>query len=145
MWQKKKLLKTSNFSFCHNVFNSFFNNFKPSFMEIFFMFLYVSHLLQICCMWERVKYFFMEIHCVTSQWGNIAVIKDNSFSTVLCICSEWVLKHWGKRRNCSRCLTLFNEYTLQWCNHSCLLHICCMWEKVKLWSSVHQIWSVQLV
>ena len=55
--QKKKLLKTSNFSFCHNVFH-FQSQVIHSIIETFyFLTKHVqSRLLQNCCMRERVKY-----------------------------------------------------------------------------------------
>ena len=46
-----KLLKISNFSFCHNVFN-FFHLWRVS---MFLPRCFQSLLLQICCMWERVN------------------------------------------------------------------------------------------
>ena len=56
LWQKKKLLKTSNFSFCHNVFH-FQSQVIHSIIEIFyFLTKYVqSRLLQNCRMRERVN------------------------------------------------------------------------------------------
>ena len=78
-WQKKKLLKKSNFSFCHNVFTFFFSNYTynsrdfPYFwvdifkviccrfsvcgkglIEVFYI-SHICHLRQIFCMWERVN------------------------------------------------------------------------------------------
>ena len=56
LWQKKKLLNTSNFSFCHNVFNSFQQ--VHSYILRYSILLstcFQSCLLQICCMWERVQ------------------------------------------------------------------------------------------
>ena len=40
LWQKEKLLTTSNFSFCHNVFNSF-SVFIPTFIELFHVFVWM--------------------------------------------------------------------------------------------------------
>ena len=58
LWQIKKLLKTSNFSFCHHVFNSiqlFHFHLKGVSKNIWVCF--QNHLLQICCIWERVKHY----------------------------------------------------------------------------------------
>ena len=56
-WQKKKLHKTCNFSFCHNVFH-FLSYVIHSIMEIFyFLSKYVqSRLLQNCSMRERLTH-----------------------------------------------------------------------------------------
>ena len=54
--QKKKLLKASNFSFGHHVFNT--NQLLFFHLKGFSVLLpryFQSRLLQICCMWERVK------------------------------------------------------------------------------------------
>ena len=54
--QKKKLLKTSNFSFCHHVFNSVqLLYFHLKWVSNFVQVCRQSRLLQICRMWERVK------------------------------------------------------------------------------------------
>ena len=55
---RKKLLKTSNFSFCHNVFN-LFSVIIPSFLGIFRILrrCFQSRQLQIWCIWERVNPF----------------------------------------------------------------------------------------
>ena len=52
LWQKWKLLMMSNFPFCHFQSNIFF--LYPSVC-------FESHLLQICCMWERVKLMYVLI------------------------------------------------------------------------------------
>ena len=55
LWQKEKLLKTSNFSLCHNVFN-FLSVIIHSFKEAFPVLprCFQSRLLHIFCMWERL-------------------------------------------------------------------------------------------
>ena len=52
-WQKETLLKTSNSSFCHNVFY-FFSNYTYNYRDFpyFSSRHFQSRLLQICCMWE---------------------------------------------------------------------------------------------
>ena len=52
---KEKLLKASNFSFCNNVFNFFQSLYTPIYSDFPYFCLYVSRLLHICCMWERVN------------------------------------------------------------------------------------------
>ena len=52
-WLKEKILKTSNFSIDHNFYNSIFN--YPMFIYRDLPRRYQSRLLQIWCMWERVK------------------------------------------------------------------------------------------
>ena len=57
--QEKKLLKTSNFSFSHHVFNYFhLLYFHLKKVSKFFWVCFQSRLLQICCMWEMVKELF---------------------------------------------------------------------------------------
>ena len=54
--QKKKLLKTSNFSFCQHIFNSIqLLYFQLKGVSSLFRVRMQSCLLQMCCMWERVK------------------------------------------------------------------------------------------
>ena len=59
LWQKEKLLITSNFSFCHNVFNSIE---KSIFHLLTVLTVFQSRLLQNCCMWERVKVYIWLVH-----------------------------------------------------------------------------------
>ena len=64
VWQKEKMLIMSNFCFCHTVFN-FLSVLKQKLVDRDFLYFwedvstflwrFFSRLLQICCMWERVK------------------------------------------------------------------------------------------
>ena len=54
--QKKKLIKTSNLSYCHHVFNSIqLLHFHLQGVSKRIWVCFQSHLLQICCMWEKVN------------------------------------------------------------------------------------------
>ena len=46
-WQKKKLLKTSNFFFCHNGFNFFFRNYTLIYRD--FPYFWVDIFKVVCC------------------------------------------------------------------------------------------------
>ena len=66
LWQKENLLIMINFSFCHNVFNSFLKlNFYTCIKRfcIFVSRIFQSCLLQICSMLERV--FIIVWYCIT--------------------------------------------------------------------------------
>ena len=81
------MLKTSNFSFCHHFFNSIqllffhlrgFSVLLPTRYEI--------PLLQISCMWERVKSRLLPICCIWERsdralWHKALILSDIPFST----------------------------------------------------------------
>ena len=84
VWPKVKLLMMSNFSFGHNVFNLSYLLWR------FYRFLslcFQSRLLQICCMWERVKPSRLNI----PDFGWLLEIDEKSTSMVCSLVSIYVL------------------------------------------------------
>ena len=85
-WQTEKLLTMSNFSFCHDVFNSF--------RYYTFIFrknsrCFQSRLLQICCMWEGVKSSAADV----SKCSKTVKASQNIYATS----REEVLENWQFR------------------------------------------------
>ena len=82
--QKKKLLETRNFSFCHHVFNSV--------QLLYFHLKGVTHLFRVCfqscllqsyCMWERVNQCFFFV-----LWAKIVKCLDNVYERMfLMLCA----------------------------------------------------------
>ena len=97
MWQKKKLLKTSNFSFSH-----------PYLWKIvMFLSKYWSRLLQICCMWESVIPLFSPTYIKSAaddfeEKSLISLYPLPMYRRFLTPLQQTTLVNTDKRRNCSK-------------------------------------------